>query len=276
LIARQEIPIVAPKSGLSVCSVQRLQPIFASLVLLTFILSPTAADAASNAVEFVGQNSIWRFRDDGAEPDPLWRAPNFNDSGWSQGQGQFGYNENDERTIIHQGVPPFITHYFRCTFAVARPADYATLLFRVLRDDGAVVYLNGNEVFRMNMPEGPITCQTPALSQVTGTDESTYFPTNINAAWLVDGANTLAVELHQTSMTVDASFDLSLFGIEVPQKPTLSFDRQGSQTTLRWDDPDFGLEQTQLPAGDWSWVTNAISPYEIPAGGSRLFRLRSR
>ena len=242
---------------------------------MTFVLSAAAALAAPNAVEFVGQNSIWRFRDDGNEPESFWRAPNFSDSGWLQGVGQFGYGEGDERTGLRVGTPPFITYYFRCTFAVARPADYGTLLFQVLRDDGVVVYLNGNEVFRMNMPEGPITHQTPALSQVAGADESTWFPTNVSAAWLVDGTNTLAVELHQTSITVDASFDLSLFGIQALQNPTLLFDRQG-QATLRWNDLNFGLEQAQLPAGSWSWVTNAVSPYEIPAGGSRLFRLRSR
>jgi hypothetical protein len=250
-----------------------MQHIFASLVFLTLVLSTTAAEAAS--IEFVGQNSIWRFRDDGAEPDPLWRTPNFGDSGWSPGQGQFGYGEGDEVTSIRQGNPSFITHYFRCTFAVARPADYGTLLFQVLRDDGVVVYLNGNEVFRMNMPEGAITHQTPASSQVSGTDESTWFPTNVSAAWLVDGTNTLAVELHQTSSASDASFDLSLFGITA-HNPTLLFDRQGGQATLRWNDSDFGLEQAQLPAGGWSWITNGVSPYEIPAGGSRLFRLRSR
>jgi len=254
--------------------VERVQHIFASLVLLIFVLSAAAADAAST--EFVGQNSIWRFRDDGSEPESFWHTPNFGDSGWSSGPGQFGYGEGDEITGILRGVPPTITHYFRRTFAVARPADYGTLLFQVLRDDGVVVYLNGNEVFRMNMPEGPITYQTPASSQVTGADESTWFPTNISAAWLVPGTNTLAVELHQTSGTADASFDLSLIGIEALQSPTLLLDRQGVPATLRWNDLDFRLEQAPLPAGGWSWITNAVSPYEIPAGGSRLFRLRSR
>lgn len=245
-------------------------------MLLTSVLSATATGAASNAVPLIAPQATWRYLDDGADPGPFWHTPNYGDSSWSIGAGQFGYGEADEATLIRPGgVPRIITHYFRCTFTVARPADYRTLLFQVLRDDGVVAYLNGNEIFRMNMPDEMITHQTPAASPVSGDDESTYFPTNVSAVWLVDGTNTLAVELHQFG-TTDASFDLSLTGIASSQNPTLSYDRQGGQPILEWNDSDFRLEQAPLPSGGWSWVTNAISPYEIPQGGSRLFRLRSR
>ena len=39
-----------------------------------------------------------------------------------------------------------------------------------MRDDGAVVYLNGTEVFRSNMPTGTITYTTLASTTVGGTD----------------------------------------------------------------------------------------------------------
>ena len=60
-------------------------------------------------------------------------------------------------TIINGGpvANRFTTIYFRQGFAVPNPEDCTNLLIRLLRDDGAVVYLNGREVFRSNMPSAP-------------------------------------------------------------------------------------------------------------------------
>jgi hypothetical protein len=90
-------------------------------------------------------------------------------------------------------------------------ASFTALIVSVLRDDGAVVYLNGAEIFRSNMTNGPISHTTVALSVVGGTDENAFFATNVNPALLVNGTNLLAVELHQANATgSDAGFDLEL------------------------------------------------------------------
>jgi hypothetical protein len=69
-----------------------------------------------------------------------------------------------------------------------------------MRDDGAVVYVNGTEVFRSNMPGGTITNSTLASSAISGAEETTWF-TNKTAspALLMTGTNVLAVEVHQGS-----------------------------------------------------------------------------
>ena len=80
------------------------------------------------------------------------------------------------------------------------------------RDDGAIVYLNGKEVFRDNMPEGTITYMTRSLYTVGSSNFlcSSFF----NASNLVDGTNVLAVEIHQRlGGTGDISFDLNLAGL---------------------------------------------------------------
>ena len=82
---------------------------------------------------------------------------------------------------------------------------------RLLRDDGAVVYLNGTEVFRSNMPAGTITYQTAASG---GADETTFYTTTASAALLVSGINTIAVEVHQKEPgSSDLSFSLQLTGV---------------------------------------------------------------
>ena len=102
------------------------------------------------------------------------------------------------------------TTYFRHTFNVANPASVQALNLRLLRDDGAVVYINGTEVARSNMP-ATHNFQTLAPANVDGAAESTYFSFTPPPGVLVAGTNTVAVEVHQnTNTSSDLSFDLAL------------------------------------------------------------------
>ena len=103
----------------------------------------------------------------------------------------------------------YITTYFRQTFISPDPSTFSNLVLRLVRDDGAVVYLNGVKVFHSNMPTGAITHLTLAS---TSTSTENAFRTNIvNATNLVEGVNIIAVEVHQSSAdSNDLSFDLEL------------------------------------------------------------------
>jgi hypothetical protein len=84
----------------------------------------------------------------------------------------------------------------------------SALNLRVLRDDGAVVYLNGTEVFRSNMPTGPVAYNTLASGTV---EDNTFYAWTINPALLVAGNNVIAVEVHQSDVaSSDLSFDFDL------------------------------------------------------------------
>ena len=108
--------------------------------------------------------------------------------------------------------------YFRRSFVVPDASVFTNLIVRVLRDDGCVVYLNSNEVFRSNLPGGVITSTT--FASVAAPDDGTiYYPTNVSPALLVSGTNFLAVEMHQSAAnSSDLSFDLDLVGyVPAPQ-----------------------------------------------------------
>jgi hypothetical protein len=107
-----------------------------------------------------------------------------------------------------------------------------------MRDDGAVVYLNGVEVWRTNMPTGSVGFLTPASVAIGGADESTFVQTTISPSLLVTGTNVLAIELHQSGGTSsDISFDLQLIGSDgsasVTRGPYLQRGTPNS-TVLRW------------------------------------------
>jgi hypothetical protein len=164
-------------------------------------------------VTLVGAGSTWRYLDTGADLGTAWRAPGYADGSWAQGPAQLGYGDGDEATRVsfgpNQNTKP-ITTYFRRTFNVANAGAIQTLLLRLVRDDGAVVYLNGVEVARSNMPAGTIGYQTRAASNVD-TNENQFQNITLQPGQLVTGTNTIAVEVHQERpSSSDLSFDLAL------------------------------------------------------------------
>jgi hypothetical protein len=171
-------------------------------------------DAERNFISLVPAGSVWSYLDDGSDQGTAWMGRDFDDQQWKVGRAQLGYGDGDEVTEISfgpEGDEKYITSYFRHAFWVDDPAEYAVLTVELLRDDGAVVYLNEREVFRSNMPADPIDFRTHATSSVGGYSELTFFPVDVLPVLLEPGTNVLAVEVHQQdSDSSDVSFDLSL------------------------------------------------------------------
>jgi hypothetical protein len=168
---------------------------------------------------FVEERSSWKYLDDGSNQGTAWRMPGFNDAGWKSGPGPLGYGRGHIVTAVNGGPTNarFVTTYFRRTFTVSNASAVRGLRARLMRDDGAVVYINGAEVLRSNMPQGPIDFQTYALNIVGGADESTYFSSDIDPTVLVGGVNLIAVEVHQVNASSsDVAFDLELVGETLP------------------------------------------------------------
>ena len=143
-----------------------------------------------------------------------WKHPSFDDSSWSEGPAQLGYGEGDEQTVIPYGSDPnqkWTSSYFRQRFTVTNAAGLVSLTIRLKRDDGAVIYLNGQEAARSSMPAGVVTGSTAALAAAD--DGQNFNVLTAPATLLHSGTNVIAVELHQSGPTTsDASFDLELAG----------------------------------------------------------------
>ena len=86
-----------------------------------------------------------------------------------------------------------------------------SLLLHLVRDDGAVVYINGTEVARSNMPTGAITSATFASTNVDPPQDRQSFDFTVPTNVLVSGTNTIAVEVHQNyRASGDLAFNLAL------------------------------------------------------------------
>lgn len=101
----------------------------------------------------IANGSQWAYSDTGANHGNTWRNLEFDDSSWTRGLSEFGYGDGDERTVVRFGsdsANKHVTTYFRIAgeFDAADLASIEGLSARILRDDGAAVYVNGVEVYR--------------------------------------------------------------------------------------------------------------------------------
>ncbi|WP_224994670.1 cellulose binding domain-containing protein [Cesiribacter sp. SM1] len=174
----------------------------------------------------IAKGASWKYEDTGRDLSAAnWTAPDYADSSWAWGNAVLGYGDGKETTSLSWGSDAntkHVTYYLRHVFEVENAAQYGSLVFDVLRDDGAVVYVNGKEAFRMNMPEGAVGYNTLATAAVGGSDETTYFRAK-TPNLLKDGVNVIAVELHQaTASSSDLGFDMEV-GFEAPPAGPASF-----------------------------------------------------
>lgn len=158
----------------------------------------------------------WKYLDNGSNQGTSWRGTSFNDASWLTGNAQLGYGDGDETTVVNGGPTSnrYPTTYFRKSISITNAALFTSYSMTIKRDDGVVVYVNGTEVYRNNMPAGSIAYNTWA-SATASDDGGTFLTATLPASAFVSGTNVIAVEIHQRNATSsDISFDFSLTGIE--------------------------------------------------------------
>lgn len=174
--------------------------------------------------------TTWRYLQDDTFPsegdqDALsWTKAGFDDASWLTGRGTFGgkvsggeqsadYSSTQRAdTRLEMNAPGtdtrVRTYFFRTTFDLdaADLADLAELRGRIAFDDGAIVYVNGHEVFRGDVPAG-----SEGLSYASGATTSLDTATfTVDAEHVRAGTNVVAVEVHNDRPTSsDVWFDLT-------------------------------------------------------------------
>ncbi|MGK0189408.1 MAG: hypothetical protein ACI9R3_005225 [Verrucomicrobiales bacterium] len=227
--------------------------------------SPSAIrlSGSTENVSLFEAGSTWKYLDSGLAPDQSWTAPAYDDSAWASGPAEFGYGDGDEKTVIDfgsNGSNKFITTWFRKAITVNRATAFLDLTVQVRRDDGIVVYLNGMEVARDNLPAGPIAADTLALASLSSTDEREFIDFIVPPSLLVEGTNVIAVEIHQaTARNSDISFDAALFGTRATETD--------SPITLN---QSLTLRARSLDGDEWSALAEAIFYVGTPASAANL------
>jgi hypothetical protein len=176
----------------------------------TFTLTPTPVETV-----LLGFNSTWRWLYPTDAPAAGWNGATFDDSTWTSGAGELGFGDTPKGTVISTvaGAKP-LTSYYRSTVTITNPAQYRAIAFDLVRNAGAVVYVNGVEVARSNMPDGAIGPNTYAMTAPGASERKVPVRLEIPTTAFADGANTIAVELHLNwKSQPTAGFDLKVTGL---------------------------------------------------------------
>jgi alkaline phosphatase len=227
----------------------------------------------------IAAGSIWKYNDTGTDLGTAWRESGYDDSGWASGPAVLGYGKTWIDTTISYGNDSnnkYPCYYFRHTFQVINPAEHGSLALSILRDDGAVVYLNGIEVARYNMPTGTISYNTWAITASDFPwDPAISIPTNL----LVPGSNVVAVEVHQANAgSSDVVFNLELTAelIEPDITPPILtdvalIDITDRSATVTWttNEPadsrvDYGITED---LGSWTGTSTFVTEHSVQITG---------
>ena len=171
--------------------------------------------------------------------------------------------------LVSGGPNTVNTYLVRNTFTLtAAQAAHPNWEFRVLADDGCIIYVNGVEQGRLNYPTG-LPVSPDALNGGAAGSEDNYTTQAVDLTGvLVAGPNVVAIELHQnTGSSSDAGIDFSLAPVE--PAPTSGF--------TGVDDPFFGTAnpdhsaQSYASAGGFSGsgALRVQMGNVVPTGGSQ-------
>ena len=166
----------------------------------------------------IEKNSTWEYLDDGTDPGAEWFQPWAPADGWSKGKAKLGYGGDGEVTTLDYGNDlnnKHISYYFRKTFEINDQTLPSILTANIIRDDGIIVYLNGKEIIRNQMPGGAVNYLTPAsqVADSSGEGEITLLTFSIDGDLLEKGENVISAEIHQVNgKSSDIGFQLELLG----------------------------------------------------------------
>ncbi len=186
-------------------------------------LAPTPGEVDPNSPVLIDEGALWRYSYDQGAPAAGWNTVGADRSTWDEGAVPVGYGAGGLATQLTPptGSPRPVTTWFAHEFTVADPTAFTTATLDYVADDGAVVYLNGREIHRTRMPEGPIYPDTRAHAPISTTAARAERPTvEVPSAWLVEGTNVLAVETHVNYLSSpNLSFDANLMVTDAAPAP---------------------------------------------------------
>lgn len=159
----------------------------------------------------VVMTNLWRYYQSGP-PESGWQDLDFDDAAWASGPALLYVEDSTlsapKNTALNLGQSAY---YFRTAFDLPTRPDGAELAISHILDDGAVFYLNGEEILRFGIASNVVVQHSTTAASVNNAVSNG--PYRVGGQALRAGANVLAVEVHQvngnsTDIVLGAALDI--------------------------------------------------------------------
>ena len=169
--------------------------------LLVFASGKNRLDFGGGWENLINEGDIWLYENGEDVGDMNWIQSSFDDNSWNSGQTSIGYDHHDDAILATTVTTPIISLYARRKFSIPDLNSITDARLHMDYDDAFVAYLNGKEIARSGI--GSVG-DRPSATQLGEEHESVMqsggFPEafTVNVSDLVEGENTLAIEVHNT------------------------------------------------------------------------------
>ena len=213
--------------------------------------------------QIVKLNDSWKYYDKGAAPSD-WTATGFNDSGWASGQAPLGYGMAGIKTTVSYGPDANRKHpttYFRKTIKLdSTPTRSDVFMLNFQIDDGFIVYVNGKEAARFQMPSGNVSFDS--YSSTYAGDEPLTGTIELSSSLFKSGDNVIAVEIHNNKAeSRDIFWAAELF--TTMGSVSDSFLSSDSAISLSSSDNNVSLVACFTPLTDAERAAQGLTPVRI-------------
>lgn len=195
----------------------------------------------------IREGDLWRYWKGASTPalqgTNQWFRPEFDDIGWlGPAPSGFGYGDCDDGTELSDMPNNYISIFTRKRFVVDDPSTISALTLAADYDDGAIIYLNGHEIMRLNMPAGVVSRHTAALGAHEASRGEGLSPPNekefyaLDPSLLLTGTNLIAVAGHNVSTnSSDFSLIVELYtNASLTRGPFLQMPNRGRAAAVVW------------------------------------------
>ncbi len=154
--------------------------------------------SATSSQTLFDMGSDWSYYDKGSFDGIQWYSTTYSVRPWDSGITPIGYDYNNQHPEIQTTTQGYqTTYYLRKNITIEQVATEGTYQLDWIADDGFVLYVNGTEAARYNMPDGTITFDTYATTYAHNNPDNGSL--TIPASLLRKGINVIAVELHNNA-----------------------------------------------------------------------------
>ena len=222
------------------------------LVAITGCLCLSLMASSLQAGKLVEKSSKgWKYSDKKEAPAKEWNQVEFDDSEWSDGQAPLGYGDDDIKTKVSFGDDPEnknLSVVFRKTFEVEDASAIAGIAGKLVVDDAAVVFINGKEVYRINLPKKEeIKETTPAIIYKGGEMERIDHKFAVASDKLKTGKNVVAIRVHQhNAASSDLAVDVELESIKEKEDFQAKAKEAEEEDKIATEQIELAAEQIEL------------------------------